>query len=925
MARTRPKMPIDGIVFAAVAIAFCRFRPMMLYAQAGLGSGSTSIQALNLGLSDAKQSEVIAGWNAAMASGDASVVIAAIDLLPSAPPEVRARILAQSRQSGLLPSLFVSLKPQEREQLVSTLIHYPDIAAPLQDALSQELLTIQPSSSNNLLYISELVAVLKSLPPGSPDFYARLIKREHSGPDEQSRQSYGALLLAHAESLKSLGNNLEPLLGSHNSDEQQLAIQLMLRLNLQLPEKQLDTALNDKDGLQPDAIRYLAKQPGPLSNDRLKVLIPVLAQPASGDGWVAAYSVLQKKQPAWLELLFSQPKQWFDAWAKLPPSTLIPILSALPSDQSSEIATWPLLVGGGDGCEFAVANLMLVKRKSDVGSDFADGLWRVFQGKQDCSGDRVKVLGLVDAILTSRPTNLEQFSGFLSARTSDPHWDEFVAGITTIIGWQDVYQTGGAGISKLQLALAPVLRGFVNAGKEAKALELLRLGVPFTVDTAISQQLLVRYHNNAALSNVAILEMLGRLGRLPQELTSDIAAIATDDTKDNNVRKVAIEALAKIDSSTTYYNTFVSIASGPNGLLSVAAINALTRLYAKTTEQLPLLNPSDEWLRAAATDRYAQTSASRLLELLVQKKPDFAPLLLRSIPDPTGDRCWDLAGVDTLSPKIWLTILDDGLSVTEHLAPARACVMLLTGNQSNAALIGLALTGNRSQNTPQSRADRAALLSALSNAWDQTEGLNQIRRAMANQVSLLAPFLPYDVGSQRELHKWSERLGKEFPDLAQGVKEQANKQTIILCIFGIPAVVAAHFILWLGLIFVYPHSTAVQSIVFWNRLVRKLLSLGYVDIVLLALPPVRRRLFLPLKEQMLGEVLQPSQAEFDRLAYFSKGRVKRIFAAATVSDPNSEEPISDALKQLRQRTLLLGASGLGKSSGVPDLLYRLDC
>lgn len=152
------------------------------------------------------------------------------------------------------------------------------------------------------------------------------------------------------------------------------------------------------------------------------------------------------------------------------------------------------------------------------------------------------------------------------------------------------------------------------------------------------------------------------------------------------------------------------------------------------------------------------------------------------------------------------------------------------------------------------------------------------------------------------------------------MKGQANKQTLILFILGIPLIVVAHFILWLGLIFIYPHSTTVQSIVFWNRLVRKLLSLGYMDIVLLSLPTIRRVLFHPLKEQMLGEVLQPSAAEFDRLAYFAKGRVKRIVALETVSDSKAEEPIADALTQLHRRTLLLGASGLGKSSFLRNLL-----
>lgn len=757
--------PDHKIISLTVAIAVCLLPLSMLHGQSDLGSGPTSLQALNLGLSDAKQSQLIQGWNTAMASGDVSVVIAAINLLDSAPPELRAKVLDQSRQSELLPSLFRSLNAKQKDQLVSSLIHYPDVAVPLGSALSQELLTVR-SSSENLLYISNLVAVLKNIPPGSPEFFTKLLKLEHASSDVQVRQTYAALLLAHFEALRSLGNNLKPLLNSSNSDEQQLAVRLMLKLNFRVPEKELDSALNDKEGLQPDAIRYLGTQPEPLTADRLKVLIPVLAQPDTGTAWVEAYSVLQKKQPALLQTYFSQYKKQFDALSKLSPSILIQILNALPAEQSSEIATWPLPEGGSDYCEFAIANLMLLKRKADVGVDFGDGLWKVLQGKQSCSGqDQVKVLDLVDTILTSRPTDLQQFSSFLTAHTEDQHWDDFIAGVTTFSAWQDVYRNGGFGTSKLQLALAPALRTFMDAGKATKALALLQLGVPFSVDAKAGDQLLSRYHNKAALLNATVLEMLGRLGQPPRELASDMAAIASDATKDMNLRKAAIDALAIISSSATYYSTFLNIASGPSSVQSVAAINALTRLYEKTGEQLPSLSPSDEWLRVAATDQYAQTSSSRLLEVLALKKSDFGPLLLRSIPDPTGYRCWDLAALDTVSPKIWLTILDNGLGGrADQLDSARACVMLITGNLNGAGLISSALTGTRSENVPQSGADRAALLSSLSDVWDQTEGLSQVRRAIANQVDLLSPFLPYDVASQRQLHIWSTRLGTEFPD-----------------------------------------------------------------------------------------------------------------------------------------------------------------
>jgi hypothetical protein len=204
-----------------------------------------------------------------------------------------------------------------------------------------------------------------------------------------------------------------------------------------------------------------------------------------------------------------------------------------------------------------------------------------------------------------------------------------------------------------------------------------------------------------------------------------------------------------------------------------------------------------------------------------------------------------------------------------------------------------------------------------------------VRGAIANQVDLLSSSLPYSVESQRQLRQWSDRLGKEFPENAQRIRGQASKQTFVLFVLGIPLIVLIHLLLWLCLLSIYPYSPAIQSIFLWNRLIRKLLSLGYMDVLLLAVPKVRRRLFLPFKEQMLGEVLQPEDAELDRLAYFSKGRVRRNVIAGNASDSPSEDLIADALSRLEKRTLLLGASGLGKSSFLRNSLTlkskRSDC
>ena len=446
----------------------------------------TSIQALNLGLTEDRQVQLMAGWNSALASGDPTLVIAAINLLEFCPPQLRTRLVTQAKDSQALPALFSSLNRSQKDQLMTSLFRYPDLVTPLDGPLSKELLSLEPSR-DNLQYLTDIVAVLKSQPPLSQDFYRQLLKEEDVSSDPQVRETIATLLVAHAKSLRDLGGDLKPLLHSKNVDEKQFATHVMLQLNAGLPEPVIDAALGDTYGLQPDAIRYLGSQPGPLSTDHLKILIPMLARPTSGDAWAATYTTLQKKNPDLLASFFTQFKEQFDALAQVAPSNLIGVLTALPSQQSSAIAAWPLIVGKSDDCNIAIANLMLLQRRSEAGADFSSGLWTVLQGRQSCSVEEDLISRLIDRALNTHPASAVQFATFLSAHTQDQHWDDFVDGVAAYTGWENRYQGGGSGSDPLQLALAPALVTLIHSGAEGKALNLLRLGVPITLDQSTTE------------------------------------------------------------------------------------------------------------------------------------------------------------------------------------------------------------------------------------------------------------------------------------------------------------------------------------------------------------------------------------------------------------------------------------------------------
>jgi hypothetical protein len=69
----------------------------------------TSLETLQIGLSEDKKVQLVNGWDSAYTSGDLSLVLSAINMLESAPPVLRTRIIAQAHNSTALPTLFKSL------------------------------------------------------------------------------------------------------------------------------------------------------------------------------------------------------------------------------------------------------------------------------------------------------------------------------------------------------------------------------------------------------------------------------------------------------------------------------------------------------------------------------------------------------------------------------------------------------------------------------------------------------------------------------------------------------------------------------------------------------------------------------------------------------------------------------------------------
>ena len=122
-------------------------------------------------------------------------------------------------------------------------------------------------------------------------------------------------------------------------------------------------------------------------------------------------------------------------------------------------------------------------------------------------------------------------------------------------------------------------------------------------------------------------------------------------------------------------------------------------------------------------------------------------------------------------------------------------------------------------------------------------------------------------------------------------------------------VIGFHFLFWVVLVAVYPRSQQVQAFFFWNRWVRSLAGLGYVEMLLTWVPYLRRRLFAPFATELIADVHLEDWEEED------------YFRGSTVRLENGELcPIEEAVPEVRGHVILEGESGLGKTTFIRRLV-----
>lgn len=379
----------------------------------------------------------------------------------------------------------------------------------------------------------------------------------------------------------------------------------------------------------------------------------------------------------------------------------------------------------------------------------------------------------------------------------------------------------------------------------------------------------------------------------------------------------------------------------PSSDRTLRAIRAMRRAADVAAEPATNFTPGRvRWLLAKLSDDGLRGRVVRALAPAASADQDSALIemaLARAVTARKGDgatgACLDIS---TLGPFTStgpaMTLLGTWLSQAfknedwsapclSWLAPSQA------GKLSEQGRYLVAMADERLDAMPGPRADGSSR--TLAELWTLTErqGLGlSIRRRIATFEAAAADGSGWDLAAVKDLRAWDERLAPGFPEQAGTVRWEGRKRAAFLLAAAVPGALALHLAFWTLLLAAYPRSVRVQTHVFYNPLARKILGLGYVDLLLVWIGPIRRRLFEPFRASLSGEV--------DRIApvgvagsYYPRSGVtavpradlqrgireaERLALAGAIAE--DQRGILDALAGWRGPTCLFGPSGRGKTS-----------
>ncbi len=297
---------------------------------------------------------------------------------------------------------------------------------------------------------------------------------------------------------------------------------------------------------------------------------------------------------------------------------------------------------------------------------------------------------------------------------------------------------------------------------------------------------------------------------------------------DSDVRSAAAQALGQIppgDRAGAVIDKLLPLLGDPNSEVRSAALRSISRLGpASSTSAIAAIRDIDAagseatgWLRAAAHIATGADTKQEGSELLLAWLGHPAALPSDSVADKPGAA----HEVLELLTNNWAAIAKEPRAREEA---------------ENAAM---AAAVNAACRTP-AETDNFADLARAASAWVRDlpfEG--PVHRCWSSEQKSTVEELLTDF---KESHSTHEN------ELAAHLKGEEIAPVSLWLTRGVVAWTLA----WAVFLVAFPWSRIVQSIFFWNPRARKLLSLWFVPLLLLIVPPLRRRLLAPFRDDLVA-------------------------------------------------------------------------
>lgn len=847
--------------------------------------------------------DLLQGWLTALAADDVDIALGALELYIRAPHGLRAELTDGALATNILPKLYLRASGDERNQIEELLQGHHAWIVALENELSARL--AEAAKKITAFHdITRLSLLFNELPSVPETLASTIVDTFLTAENPQIMEALAIVMrkkpasFSHeTDRLSSLVNQSEDIL---NEGRARNALFVLLMLDAQLPTETilaaLDAPLQDPTV---EALEYISRRAPPLDPRILESVRALLLRANENTVFELAASVLAQHDST----------DYVSSFEKVLPriagkSTLfkVSLLNHVPVSLQSAVLDWPLSTDDeftsqeSDCRQFAHDVQLLMLRATVTEED----LWALLTQPNTCSkeGDGTT---LVEPIIADH--NLLS-TDYLQAQyeRSATEFRDFLNSVK--------YRTPVSPI--LVDRLKPLLLTVVDRGDWEVAHSLAEMEITFGSDQAANGW--TKILDPPSLERAEVIKLINALP-YHAPAVEPLMEIAEDGTKAAWLRRAALGVVLKAPSLSGLERRFIELLKDVNPLVTSGALRALVRFM-----QDPSRTPRDPGIPMELLTKHIGSEATgrdvrQLLVLLAAESDRYDETLAAAVgPRSAQGDCWDLSPSRLVPPERWLAIIELGLQNPSVARSAQACVITLTSGDSAAqSIAGHVLASDQSPSDDQQRGE---LFSAFNEHWLATPIASRLRNRIAADVPQLLRALPYTIQSQKTLKDWETRLEPLYRDAADQISNERTQRRTLAIAAALPITVGFHALIWVFLLALYPLSSTVRATFFWNAKARRFLGAGYVDYILSHVPFARRILFAPFKEQLLGDVAHPNAYEHDRTAYYTESHVRQAHDA-------KPRAIMEALGDPRGRMVLLGPSGIGKSSYLRNLLFKL--